>query len=240
MVPPAPGRLSMMTFTGQRLPSSSARVRAMMSTGPAAGRERHQEMHRLRRKRVLRAQHRGQRQECKDGERDASDATPDRSCHGSPPLVQTQYLVGALNAGPRRMCKQNRLAVLCDKWQRDGGACERRLSIARSAVCASPVPHNSSLSCDLTRTRRSAQAAVSVQTHCSRYVDSLAGRTCVMFAKWTEARTQELHRLCPLFADRTQEDGKQTGRGQAHIPASHALTGQLLRLQWLMARPQPP
>jgi hypothetical protein len=39
---------------------------------------------------------------------------------------------------------------------------------------------------------------------------------------------------------RTQEDGKQTGRGQAHIPASHALTGQLLRLQWLMARPQPP
>jgi hypothetical protein len=82
------------------------------------------------------------------------------------------------------------------------------LAIARSAVCASPVPHNSSLSCDLTRTRRSAQAAVSVQTHCSRYVDSLAGRTCVMFAKWTEARTQELHRLCPLFADRTQEDGK--------------------------------
>ena len=70
-----------------------------------------------------------------------------------------------------------------------------------------------------------------MQTHCSRYVDSLAGRTCVMFAKWTEARTQELHRLCPLFADRTQEDGKQTGRGQAHIPASHALTGQLLRLQ---------
>jgi len=114
------------------------------------------------------------------------------------------------------------------------------LAIARSAVCASPVPHNSSLSCDLTRTRRSAQAAVSVQTHCSRYVDSSAGRTCVIFAKWTEARTQELHRLCPLFADRTQEDGKQTGRGQAHIPASHALTGQLLRLQWLMALLQPP
>src|SRR6266516_8059903 len=73
-----------------------------------------------------------------------------------------------------------------------------------------------------------------------RFGLSLAGRTCVMFAKWTEARTQELHRLCPLFADRTQEDGKQTGRGQAHIPASHALTGQLLRLQWLMARLQPP
>src|SRR5713101_3175857 len=53
------------------------------------------------------------------------------------------------------------------------------LAIARSAVCASPVPHNYSLSCDLTRIRRSAQAAVSVQTHCSRYVDSLAGRACV-------------------------------------------------------------
>src|SRR4030088_2666323 len=45
-----------------------------------------------------------------------------------------------------------------------------------------------------------------------------------MFAKWTEARTQELHRLCPLFADRTQEDGKQTGRGQAHIPVCSKIT----------------
>ena len=26
------------------------------------------------------------------------------------------------------MCKQNRLAVLCDKWQRGGCVCERRLS----------------------------------------------------------------------------------------------------------------
>ena len=135
----------------------------------------------------------------------------------------------------KTMCTQ----MLCDQ-NRPAAPRGFYLAIARSAVCASPVPHNSSLSCDLTRTRRSAQAAVSVQTHCSRYVDSLAGRTCVMFAKWTEARTQELHRLCPLFADRTQEDGKQSGRGQAHIPASHALTGQLLRLQWLMARPQPP
>lgn len=89
------------------------------------------------------------------------------------------------------------------------------LSCHRSVgVCAPPVQRNSSLSCDLTRTRRSAEAAVSVQTHCSSYVDSLAGRTCVMFAKWTEAGTQELRRLCPLFADRTQEDGKRTGRGR--------------------------
>src|SRR5260370_28488994 len=68
------------------------------------------------------------------------------------------------------------------------------LAIARSAVCASPVPHNSSLSCDLTRTRRSAQAAVSVQTHCSRYVDSLAGRKCVIVAQLPESRTHDLQR----------------------------------------------
>src|SRR5260221_253539 len=113
------------------------------------------------------------------------------------------------------------------------------LAIARSAACASPVPHKSSLSCDLTRTRRSAQVAVSVQTHCSRYVDSLAGRTCLMFAKWTEARTQELHRLCPLLLI---ERRKTASRRVAvrHASRHHALTGQLLRLQWLMARPQPP
>src|SRR5260370_34968956 len=69
------------------------------------------------------------------------------------------------------------------------------LAIARSAVCASPVPHNSSLSCDLPRTSRSAQAAVSVQTNCSRYADSLAGPTCVWSPKWTEARTHGLHGL---------------------------------------------
>jgi hypothetical protein len=64
--------------------------------------------------------------------------------------------------------------------------------------------------------------------------------SCKSPSKGARSGSVELHRLCPLFADRTQEDGKQTGRGQAHIPASHALTGQLLRLQWLMARPQPP
>src|SRR5215470_14914003 len=37
MVPPAPGRLSMMIFVGQRLPSSSARVRATISTAPPGG-----------------------------------------------------------------------------------------------------------------------------------------------------------------------------------------------------------
>jgi len=47
----------------------------------AAGREWNQEMHRLRRKTVLRAGYRGQRHDCKNGERDASGAAPDRSCH---------------------------------------------------------------------------------------------------------------------------------------------------------------
>src|SRR5215468_1676841 len=37
MVPPAPGRLSMMIFVGHRLPSSSARVRATISTAPPGG-----------------------------------------------------------------------------------------------------------------------------------------------------------------------------------------------------------
>lgn len=63
---------------------------------------------------------------------------------------------------------------------------------------------------------------------------------CAAALSRAPARPRDLNRLCPLFADRTQEDGKQTGRGQAHIPASHALTGQLLRLQWLMAQLQPP
>jgi hypothetical protein len=43
-----------------------------------------------------------------------------------------------------------------------------------------------------------------------------------MFAKRTEARTREQHRPCPLFADRTQEDGKRTSRGR--IPQFTAST----------------
>jgi len=34
-------------------------------------------------------------------------------------------------------------------------------------------------------------------------------RTCVMLARSTEVRTQELRRLCPLLSDRTQEGDKQ-------------------------------
>jgi hypothetical protein len=47
--------------------------------------------------------------------------------------------------------------------------------------------------------------------------------------------------VAELLGDRDQAHAVLVdGRGQAHIPASHALNGQLLRLQWLMARPQPP
>jgi len=89
------------------------------------------------------------------------------------------------------------------------------LAIARSAVCASPVPHNSSLSCDLTRIRRSAQAAVSVQTHCSRYVDSLAGRTCVhvrqMDRNQDAGAASAVPVVCWSNAGRRQADGSRSG-----------------------------
>ena len=48
------------------------------------------------------------------------------------------------------------------------------LAIARSGVCVPPVLRCPSLNCDLIKTRRTTQAAVCVQTHCSRYADFLA------------------------------------------------------------------
>ena len=39
-------------------------------------------------------------------------------------------------------------------------------------------------------------------------------RACVMFARSTDTGTPELLRLCPLFADRTQEGHKHTGLGR--------------------------
>jgi len=41
--------------------------------------------------------------------------------------------------------------------------------------------------------------------------DSLAAVACVMFTRSTEARAQELQRLCPLFAERAPGDGKPDG-----------------------------
>ena len=41
-------------------------------------------------------------------------------------------------------------------------------------------------------------------------------RTCVMFARSTEARTQELRRLCSLFADPTQE-GRQAHGSRSDV-----------------------
>ena len=158
-----------------------------------------------------------------------------------PELALTQWVgqIGRLSRyfAPRVKC------LMCLRSSATRPARTSRLLSCHRSVgglrLASPAQFFAKLRSDKNQAKRSG-SSFRAGTYCSRYVDSLAGRTCVMFAKWTEARTQELHRLCPLFADRTQEDGKQTGRGQAHMPASHALTGQLLRLQWLMARPQPP
>jgi hypothetical protein len=43
--------------------------------------------------------------------------------------------------------------------------------------------------------------------------DSLVDERASCVARSTEARTQELRRLCLLFADRAQEGDKQTGLG---------------------------
>jgi hypothetical protein len=51
-----------------------------------------------------------------------------------------------------------------------------------------------------------------------------------IFGTWrrssSEARTQELRRLCPLFAERAQEGGKPTipAREKAHVTASSFFT----------------
>jgi hypothetical protein len=95
----------------------------------------------------------------------------------------------------------------------DGGLRLSAPTIARSAVPTPPSLRCTSPNCDQAKTRRSARAAVSVQTECSRYADALIGRTYVMFVKSTEARTQELQRLCRLFADRMQDGDKQVALG---------------------------
>ena len=43
---------------------------------------------------------------------------------------------------------------------------------------------------------------------------AVAAAQHLMFARSTEVRTQELRRLCPLFADRAQEGDEQTGLGR--------------------------
>ena len=87
-------------------------------------------------------------------------------------------------------------------------------AIARSAVCVLAVPARSFAKLRSDRNPDQAPGssfrADSLQSICRIF----GGRTCVMFARSSEARTQELRRLCRLFADRTQEGDKQTALGR--------------------------
>jgi hypothetical protein len=51
------------------------------------------------------------------------------------------------------------------------------------------------------------------QVCCSRYVESLVTARASRVARLSEARTQELRRPCPLFAERAQESDQQTALG---------------------------
>jgi hypothetical protein len=88
------------------------------------------------------------------------------------------------------------------------------LAIARSAGSSSPFLRGPSPNCDQTKTRPSATGAGSAHVRCSRYAESLMTARASRVAKSTEAGTQELRRLCRLFADRAQEGDKQTGLGR--------------------------
>jgi hypothetical protein len=92
--------------------------------------------------------------------------------------------------------------------------CGFYLAIARSAVWASPFLRNPSPNCERAKNRPSTPAADSAQVRCSRYVESLVAAHALGVARLSKVRTQELRRLCPLFADRAQEGGKPTGLGR--------------------------
>ena len=88
------------------------------------------------------------------------------------------------------------------------------LAIARLAVWASPFLRSSSPNCDRTKNQTNTPAADRSQVCCSRYAESLVTVRGSHVARSSEARTQELRRLCPLFAERALEGGKQTGLGR--------------------------
>jgi hypothetical protein len=77
---------------------------------------------------------------------------------------------------------------------------------------ASPALSFAKLRSDKNQAKRpgSSSRADSQQPVCQFF----GGRTCVMFARSTKVRTPELQRRCPLFAERMQEGGKQTGLGR--------------------------
>jgi hypothetical protein len=88
------------------------------------------------------------------------------------------------------------------------------LAIARSAVGASPFPRGASPNCDRTKNQTNTPAADHSQVCCSRYAESLVTVRASRVARSSEARTQELQRLCPVVcrtgAGRRQADGCQS------------------------------
>jgi len=92
--------------------------------------------------------------------------------------------------------------------------CGFYLAIARSAVCSPPLLLSPSPNCDRTKNQTNTPAADRSQVCCSRYAESLVTVRASRVARSSEARTQELQRLCPLFAERAQESGKQMGLGR--------------------------
>lgn len=140
----------------------------------------------------------------------------------SNPLSKQQFVHLARR---RRGSAQVRGPLRCDRRRRRSVARRthwlffRRKSRAtlrawpRSAVSPSPFLRGPSPNCDQTKTQAtrpgSSFRADSLQPLCRLF----GGRTCVMFVRSTEARMQELRRLCPLFADRTQEGDTHTGLG---------------------------
>src|ERR1700730_3110440 len=78
---------------------------------------------------------------------------------------------------------------------------------------AGPAPYFAKLRSGKNQAKRpgSSFRADSLQPLCRLF----GGRTCVMFARSTEARTRELRRLCPLVTDRTQEGDKPMAKTMA-------------------------
>jgi hypothetical protein len=77
-----------------------------------------------------------------------------------------------------------------------------------------PKPAVFALEAATDETRPSTPAAESAQVRCSRYAESLVTPCASRGARSSEARTQELRRLCPLFAERAQEGDERTGLGR--------------------------
>jgi hypothetical protein len=92
--------------------------------------------------------------------------------------------------------------------------CGFYLALARSAVCCPPSLRDPSPNCDRTKNQTKHPAADSAQVRCIRYAESLVTTRASRVASSTEARARERQLQCLCFADRAQEDDKQTGLGQ--------------------------